>query len=283
MSADLAAAAGAVDARELQVARDILASDHDELVRFSDSLDRPAPPSPAIPAQRRPRPLSAARRRTLLTLPAIPLVGALAMTAATAAGVGPIADRQHAHQAAASQPAHPVQHQEAAVHSSPTPAAAATSTLHQLVHVVHQDPAAPKVMVVARHLHRQIAVLITTASQHPARLSEVKQLLTTEQHLLVAQVTQVEAKALAASQRLAAMVPGLPHIAPSSPPPAVTDTGRPTPAPATTPSHHTTKSHHERANHHPRRHQQSDTTSTPTPGPTPGELLDLHRLRDLGL
>jgi hypothetical protein len=75
LTADLAAAAAAIEAGEPAIAQDILTADRLEVRRLS----LPASPSlPARPARR------ARRRRVLFTLPAVPLIGALAMTGAVA-------------------------------------------------------------------------------------------------------------------------------------------------------------------------------------------------------
>lgn len=253
LSADLSAAAGALDAGEPDVARDIIAADQQEVRQLS---------APAVPIQHAP---SARRRRALVALPAIPLVGALAITGAAALTSG-----SHRHQPSATS--------RSVVSAIGTPAAiqqTAASTLHQLERVVTRHP--DQVVAVAAHLHHQLSALIATSPNNVRRLGAVRRLLLVEQRLLESHRGEATAIALAASRHVNDLLAsaGVPTLVPTTVPPVAVKptkvattvptpttqpikTSRPKPptpssavvVPTATTSHSTKSSHHHRHHHH---------------------------------
>lgn len=233
LAIELSAAAGALEAGRPEVARDIVAATAEEMrlvgIRSQADLDRSI-------ASSRPR----RTRRALLALPAVPLVGAIAMSAAAAIGGSnaPSAPRQA--------PSHRAVH----VSSSQTTIAmahnAATTTLHRLENVVTHHPHAAQVLAVADDLHDQLTAMIATATNNPARLHVVRQLLLLEQHVLESSKVPGTQLALAASRAIARLLeqrPSPQHVAPVAPTaqPIRTTTPRPTPTP--TPTSTTTMRH----------------------------------------
>lgn len=206
LTADLAAAASAIDADEPAVARDIVAADRHEVRDLSDRLRFLPEPPPA------PRREPARSRRALLALPAVPLIGALAMSGAAALnGVGGHSDgdvRAGGHHAAA----------PSAATSPGEIRQTAATTLHQLERVVSNHPRGAVVVAVANDLHRQLAAILATAPNNAKRLSEVQHLLAVEQRLLETHHGHATAVALAASRRVANLLKQLPTELPSPPP-----------------------------------------------------------------
>lgn len=256
LTADLAAAASAIEADEPAVARDIVAADRDEVRRL---IDRP-------PSQRRaprpePRREPARPRRALLALPAIPLVGALAMTGAVALNGGD----------------HPSRVQTVVHHTaSPTATGSpgeirqtATTTLRQLERVVSLHPGGGAVVAVATDLHRQLTAILATSPNNTKRLNEVQHLLTVEQRLLETHHGHATAIALAASRQIAHLlnVRNLSTAVPSSPPtsqPHVTATPTKSATPkSATPEPTVTKSQT------PQPHASPTAPANPFPSPTP--------------
>jgi hypothetical protein len=188
--ADLSAAAAAVDAESEQVAGDIIDSDRRELAAFLhrstarlNGAPEPVTSTPvAVPAPR------SWRRRALISLPAVPLVGALAMSAAAAAGLLPLPTRAHSH--------------HVRIVSEPPVA----STFQQFATVVDGDPSASQVVAAANALHAQIAALLAEAPQNPNGVSEVAQLLQLEQALLLRKQPPGSSLVLAQSRKLAAQL-----------------------------------------------------------------------------
>jgi len=217
LTADLAAAASAVEAGEPAVARDILAGDRHELVRLTDR-SRPRPtPQPA------PRREPARPRRALLALPAIPLMGALAMTGAAALDGGSHSGNVQSDS-----------HHSAAPTTQESPSEirrTAASTLHQLEQVVAQHPRGTAVVAVAASLHRQLTAILSSSANDPQRLTEVRQLLAAEQRVLETHGGHAVAVALAASRRIAKLLDmqNVPPIIPSpSSSPAPAESTKPT-------------------------------------------------------
>jgi hypothetical protein len=215
LTADLAAVAGAIDEDEPGVARDIVVADCIEVRRLCAGVSRP----------RRTGHAGRRRRRALLMLPAIPLVGALAITGAAAFGSR---DAGHSHR-----PAHRAAASETA-----------TSTLRQLERVVSNNPQESRVVALADHLHLQLMSIIATSSASPERLGQVQHILSVEQHLLEGQSGPGEAIALAASRKLMEMLASprpvlvpTPTTAPT-PPVGPTTTATPKPQHSTAPSTH---------------------------------------------
>lgn len=205
LAIELSAAAGALEAGRPEVARDIVAATAEEmqLVAARSHL------SQANPATVRQR---VRGRRALLALPAIPLVGAIAMTAAAALG-GTGTPDSRAHSLGTNQ--HVVR-----VSSSHTTIAlahsTATTTLHRLENVVTHHPQAAQVIAVADDLHNQLTAMIATATNDPARLHVVRQLLLLEQHVLESSKVPGTQLALAASRAIARLLeqaPNAQHVA----------------------------------------------------------------------
>jgi hypothetical protein len=209
LTADLAAAASAIDADEPAVARDIVAADRREVRELSDRLR--SLPVPVPEPRPQPRREPARSRRALLALPAVPLIGALAMTGAAALSGGSGSNNDV----------------RAAVHHSASPATAnspseirqtATTTLHQLERVVSNHPRGAAVVAVANNLHRQLTAILATAPNNAKRMNEVQHLLAVEQRLLATHHGHAAAVALAASRRIAHLLKQLPIDLPSPPP-----------------------------------------------------------------
>jgi hypothetical protein len=255
--ADLSMAAGAVEAGATDVAADIIDADRTELARFfraaderlrelelaayRDSAREAIDPVPAntVPANVVPmRPRSRARRRVALALPAVPLVGALTMAAAAAAGIVPLPGRS------APSSAH---HGTAAI-------AAENNALRQFETVVNSDPSAQQVIAAADKLHQQIVALIATSNGDPAQANAIARLLQMERALLLSKrppgaqvvlaatgslITQLHSHAtpivtpIIASPKPAAVAPQptSTSTAKSSPSPSPSKTAKPSPTP----------------------------------------------------
>jgi hypothetical protein len=253
LTADLSAAASAVEAEELQVARDIVNADSVEVRRLQrDARTRTSP----VPAGRPVRP-----RRALLALPAIPLVGALAMTGAAAFGghhsASPVVAANHR---AASMP--DTRFTPLVVRQT------AASTLHQLERVVHRHSRGAQVVALANHLHDQISAIIAQSPHDARSLGQVTHLLRIEQRLLESNTSAAATKALAASRRLTHLLEvrtqptALPTVAPtphhtSTPQPTHTTSSTPQPAKSTSSSSNpipTSKPTHPHPTHHHSHH-----------------------------
>jgi hypothetical protein len=243
LTADLAAAASAVEADHPEIARDIIAADRVEVRRLSTSVVAPRRPEP-------PR----RRRRALLALPAIPLVGALAMTGAAAIG---------GHNGTSTSTYH---------RSSTTPSArqtpgeiseTAATTLRHLARVVQGNSHPSQVVAVADHLHSQLSALLATSPRSAARIGEVQHLLSVEQRLLERHRGPGAAIALAASRKLTRLlhVTALPTAAPTPVLPVLilpSATAKPTPTPTSTPTSKPT----------PKVKKSPPSAATPTPKPS---------------
>jgi hypothetical protein len=256
LATDLTAAAGAVDAGATDVAADIVEADRRELLRFSALIEnrlRRSEPQLSTPAARR-------RRRAAMLVPALPLVGAMAVTAAAATGSLPLVH----HGPAAKPPA---------VLSGRTPL---VSTFQQFESVVENHADASQVVAAADALHQQIAALISSAPNNSQNTSEVIALLQLEQQLLMRQQPPGARIVLAASQQLAAQLLRLaPSVAPSLSAHHVLPTTvavTPTPTPTTTkaspkpsPTRTTTSSPKPKAS----TSSSPSPTSKPSSGQTP--------------
>ncbi len=257
LTADLSAAAGALDHDRPEVARDIVAGDLAELAAFrSAAIAR-------LENDERPVPRRRARSRALLALPAVPLIGGLAMTAAAAISSGSTPVSHHHHAAAT--------HVAAVAAPQPTHSTlpiAAHSTLRRLEHVVEDHGGAAEVIAVANDLHQQLAQIINSSSNDPVQLSVVKRLLSVEQRVLETNKAPGASLALAASREIVKLLdkstpPVVGALHPhkkTTPKPAATST-KPHVTPSTTPQHHKTTS--------PPKH----TTTSPSPRPTPSNPL----------
>ena len=214
--ADLSAAAAAVEAESDRVAGDIIEGDRRELAAFlrrstarldgapSEAGGQPAAVAPvAVPVPR------SWRRRALISLPAIPLVGALAMSAAAAAGLLPLPTHTHGH--------------HVRVVSEPP----VSSTFQQFATVVDGDPSASQVVAAADALHAQIAAMLADAPQNPSGVSEVARLLQLEQALLLRKQPPGSSLVLAQSRKLAARLLTVAHTVSPAAVPTATATASP--------------------------------------------------------
>ncbi|MGN6474428.1 MAG: hypothetical protein ACTHK4_12380 [Mycobacteriales bacterium] len=244
LAIDLSVAAGALEEDHPEVASDILAATSAGLERAHHNV--PHPDGDELAVRRHAR-----RRRTLIALPAVPLVGAIAMTAAAALSG---ASHQHATSGTA---------QHAIVHH-----ASATSTLHRLETVVNQHPRAAQVIAVADDLHQQLTQMIAS-STNDAQLHMVQHLLTLEQRVLERSKVPGTQLALAASRELAELLKHQPvqvrtkreisnHSAPTSAPKTHTQ-----PSATPTPTHRQSVS----------QPTPSSSTSQESPSPTPSNGL----------
>ena len=231
LAADLTAAAGAADAGAGEVARDIIEADRQELARFArvanlnlERMNGPARPEP-----------SPWRRRLVTALPVVPVVSAMALSAAAATGVLhlPGTGQSHAPQAAVVQGAD----------------AAPMSTYNQLVKVLDSDPSASQVIAAASKLHKQLSQLLAISTGNPSQTEEVARLLRMEQNLLLREQPPGASIVLDASRKLAAqLVSASPSATPS-----IAVTFAPTPQPS---------AHHDR-------HSVSSAAPAPSVSPSP--------------
>lgn len=235
LAADLTAAAGAADAGADEVARDIIEADRLELARFARvaniKLERLS-----FPARREPSPW---RRRVATALPVIPVVGAMALSAAAATGALklPGTGETHASHGAVVQGAD----------------AAPMTSYNQLVKVLDSDPSASQVIAAASKLHNQLSQLLAISTNNPTQAEEVARLLRMEQNLLLRTQPPGAAIVLDASRKLAAqLVTAVPSASPTT-----TITLPPTPQPS---------AHHEQR---PVASAAPKPTVTPSPKSTP--------------
>jgi len=243
LAVDLTAAAGAADAGADDVARDIIEADRRELARFARvaglklaNLDGESLADEPRPVRREPSPW---RRRVVTALPVVPVVGAMALSAAAATGVLQLPGTGPA-------PAH-----HAAIATND---ASPVTSFKQLVNVLNSDPSASQVIAAASKLHRQLSQLIAVSSNDPSQAAEVARLLQMEQSLLMREQPPGVSVVLNATRQLAAR---LVTVVPSTTP-SITPTFVPTPQPSA---------------HHPHRAVAS-TPPTPaapaqSPSPTP--------------
>lgn len=246
LAADLSAAAGAAEHGSPDIAGQIVDADQrdvaafrrravERLIALDADADVPPPTTPVTATAPRQW-----RRRMLVSLPAVPLAGALAMSAAAAAGLLPV-------------PGH-------TSHRTITPSASVvapvTSMFDHFEAVLNSDPSAAQVINAATALHDQIAALLATAPHDPTRVGEVAHLLQLEQALLLRTQPPGSSVVLAASRQLAAK---LLHLAP------MLSTSQPTsaamPASQSSPSHHPTQPASSPT--------PKATTKQSTPAPTP--------------
>jgi hypothetical protein len=237
LAADLTAAAGAADAGADTVARDIIEADRVELARFARvaniRLERLAQP---LPPRHESKP--AWRRRVAVALPVVPVVGAMALSAAAATGVLPIPGATHTPKPAVVR----------ADDRSPV-----TSFKH-LVSVLNGDhPSASQVIAAASKLHRQLRELIATSPNDPGKAAEIAQLLSMEQSLLLQKQPPGVSAILDATRKLAAR---LVTVAPDGHSPSISPTLLPN-----APSH----------SHKPQQHNTSPSPSTKPAAPNPAE------------
>lgn len=248
LAADLRAAAAATEDGATDVASDIVAADRDEIARFRRvaemrmaRLQRLAVAEPEAPRW---------RRRVALTLPAIPLVGAMAVSAAAVTGALPL----------------PGDHSQ----SSPAPITASpsspvTASLQQLEAVVDDHKAsAGEVIAAARALHRQLAMLIAGTSDDPAQAAEVAELLRMEQDMLLRAQPPGASVVLDATRRLARQ---LVDTTDSLPKPAPTSTVLPKPLTTSSPKPH-------KSTTSPAPKQSTSPKPSPSSSPQPSSSSD---------
>jgi len=263
---DLSTAAGAVEAGATEVAADIIDADRAELARFfrvADDrlreLERAAhrdPVADVIPMPTRPR--SKARRRVAVALPAIPLVGALTMAAAAAAGILPVPGTSNS----------TGHHVTSAIVSE-------DNALRQLATVVNSsDPSESQVLAAANKLHQQIAALIQGSNGDPAQANAIVQLLKAERALLLstrppgAQLVLAQAgtliKALS-THTTTVVTPPISSPKPADVAPAPTSTTSPKPSPSPTKTAKPSPTPTQSSSPKP----SSSPSSSSTPGPLP--------------
>ena len=249
LTTDLSAVAGAIDEDTPSVVRDILEADHGELAELMQrNYARVAISPPSRP--RRP-----VRRRALLALPAVPLIGVAAMTTAAA-----LAGHQHGHVTAA--PHNSVARQADATGMGDV--ATPTQTLLRLESVLSHDPKASEVLAITDQLHRQLATLVAASTNSPGQLSAAQRLLDVEQQLLEEHRPPGVAGMLAAAASLAKqLVRETELVTPS----VHTPSPRATATPTTTPSNNLNASSQPtptstRHHHH---HLLSPSPSSPSP------------------
>jgi hypothetical protein len=243
LAADLTAAAGAADAGADEVARDIIEADRVELARFArvanirlERLSRPLPKA----ANARP----AWRRRVAVALPVVPVVGAMALSAAAATGALPIPGATHT-------PKAPVVR---------TADGGTKASFDQLVNVLNGDhPSASQVIAAASKLHHQLRKLMASGSNDPGKTAEIAQLLRLEQSLLLKKQPPGALVVLNATRKLAARLV------------TVVEVQRPSALPTFVP----TEQPHA---HHTQRHtvttSESAKPESPKPSPSASEKPD---------
>lgn len=250
LAADLTAAAGAADAGADDVARDIIEADRVELERFArvanvrlERLSRPLSPRP----QARP----AWRRRVAVALPVVPVVGAMALSAAAATGVLPIPGATHVPKQAVVRAAEP----------SPV------SSFKQLVSVLNgEHPSASQVIAAATKLHRQLRQLIASSPNDPSQAAEIAQLLSMEQSLLMEKRPPGVSVVLDATRKLAAR---LVTAAPEIHTPSLAPTFVPTAPPHSHKSRHSSPSPSAKPAAPAPAKPSPTTTANPDPSPSP--------------
>jgi len=203
LAADLHAAAAAAEDGAAEVASDIVGADREELARFRRvaesrllGIQRLAVAEPEAPKW---------RRRVVVALPAVPLVGAMALSAAAVTGALPL----------------PGEHAAKPPVVQAAPSSPVTSSFQQLEQVVDsQESSARDVIAAARVLHRQLAALIATSSDNPTQAAALAELLRAEQSLLMTAQPPGASVVLDATRRLAKQlvdsVPKLPQADPAS-------------------------------------------------------------------
>ena len=188
--ADLSAAAAAVEADSERVAAEIVESDRLELMAFLRRSNARLDGTPVPVADVRAKQSATWRRRVAISLPAVPLVGALAMSAAAAAGLLPL----------------PTHHGSPHARVLSEGQAPVSTTFKQFETVLAGDPSASQVVAAASALHQQIAALIANAPSNPDGVNEVARLLQLEQALLIRKQPPGTRLVLAQSRKLAAQL-----------------------------------------------------------------------------
>jgi hypothetical protein len=235
LAIDLSAAAGALEDGRPEVARDIVAATSAEMASLPLAAERSAVDDS--------RP-SVRRRRLLIALPAVPLLGAVAMSAAAAIGASTSSSTPTSpHQTVIAEIHRPVVAAHLPGPTSERPPSdsarahtSATTTLHRLEHVVNHDPRASQVLAVANDLHNQLTAMIATSTLDPGNLHVVRQLLTLEQHVLESSKVPGTQLALAASRAIARLLDLTPSPTPTTAAARATPHATASPRPTTSPS-----------------------------------------------
>lgn len=261
LAADLTAAAGAADAGADDVAAEIVEADRKELARFFRVADqrllRLQKLAGEAPAETTSNPRW--RRRVVVALPVVPVVGALAVSAAAATGVLTIP--------------------HGATHKAPPVAAAApvattpvNSSFLAFADVVGSDPSASQVIAAAHRLHKQLAQLIATSPNDPGSAAQIAELLRMEQSLLLREQPPGASVVLDATRKLAKRLDNVtPQVAPTTVP-----TDIPTLAPSEKPhrsSSSPTPSKSSSPTPKPTRSSSPQPTSDPSSSPSDGPIL----------
>jgi hypothetical protein len=216
LAADLHAAAAAAEDGAAEVARDIVSADLDEVARFRRvaemrlfRLQRPVVAEREAPRW---------RRRAVVALPAVPLVGAMAISAAAVTGLLPL-------------PGHHANPKPRAVPASSSPVSTSFAQLEKVVD--SSQSSARDVIAAARVLHRELAALIASSSNDPTQAAALAELLRAEQSLLMSAQPPGASVVLDATRRLAEQ---LVQNAPKLPKPSPTSTDLPKPLPSSSPT-----------------------------------------------
>ena len=234
LATDLTAAAGAAEEGAEGIAADIVEADRQELARFARVADqrllrlqRLATAGPETPKW---------RRRVVVSLPVVPVIGAMAVSAAAATGVLPV-------------PGGSGGNETPAVASESASSAPVDSTFREFVDGLDNNPSASQVIAAADQLHRQLRHLMKSSPNDPNRVSQIAELLRMEQSLLMrAQPPGVDV-VLDATRKLAArLVTVLPNRV------------RPTDVPTVLPTFDATPDAD--------RHAKTKTSPTPKPSQT---------------
>jgi hypothetical protein len=250
LAVDLHAAAAAAEDGAAQVASDIVAADRDEVARFRRvaemrmsglrSVETDEPDAPRW------------RRRAAITLPAIPLVGAMALSAAAVTGLLPL-------------PGTHGQHPNAAQSTVSSPVAASLEELQAVVD--DRAASAHDVIAAARALHRQLAALIAGTSNDPAQAAEVAELLRMEQDMLLRAQPPGASVVLDATRRLAEQLVKTTSPLPTSSP---TSTELPKPLATTSPKSTKTSSPSASPKQSSTPKPSASTSSSPSSSSSPG-------------
>jgi len=249
--ADLSAAAAALEADSDEVAGQIVESDRQELLAFLRRSTARLAGDPVSAPTTSPRPArqsTAWRRRVAIALPAVPLAGALAMSAAAAAGLLPL-------------PTHHATSHPRVLSEGQAPV---STTFQHFETVLAGDPSASQVVAAASVLHRQIAALIANAPQNPAGVSEVAQLLQLEQALLLRKQPPGTKLVLAQSRQLAAQLETFAAHTSAQPTPASVPT-----SPTSTPHKVTSPKPSTSSSTSPKPTSKASSTPSSSPSPSP--------------
>src|SRR4051794_15855333 len=254
LAADLHAAAAAAEDGAPEIASDIVEADRDEIARFRRvaetrllRLQRLAVAEPEAPKW---------RRRVVVALPAVPIIGAMAVSAAAVSGVLPLPSH---HDAAKPRP----------VQAAPT--SPVGTSFRQLERIVDSNESSARdVIAAARVLHLQLAELIANSSNDPTQAAVLADLLRAEQSLLMTAQPPGASVVLDATRRLAQQ---LVNSVPKLPKPAPNSTRLPTPLPSSSPKSNPSPSPSAAPKHKPRPSAspsaQPDGSQSPDPGHIP--------------